>query len=137
MPNSDNTYGLHNKHTKILTQVFEGTAASYNPDTNEIDPSIPESLQTFADVTEAKNWFYSTDALTVFDECATRIEWALVDDNKKLKYTVAFGTKGDPSISAADDWAGQFNSRKDALMATPGGWAVNPCTSADSTDHLF
>ena len=136
MPNSDDTFGLFNKHTKILTQVFEGTQDSYSADTGNIDSSIPAVLQNFSSVNEAKNWFYSIEAQAVFDECATRIEWSVID-GQKLKYTVAFGTKGDPNISVADDWAGQFESRKNALLSPQGGWCVNPCTSEDSEDHLF
>jgi hypothetical protein len=60
-------------------------------------------------VDTAKSFFYTAEALAVFDECCTQLEWAIVDSTK-LKYTMAFGTKGG-NIAAADDWAGQFNSR--------------------------
>ena len=119
MPNSDNQFGTFNKRTQILTQVDDGSTA----------------LQNFADVDVAKSWFYTADALTVFDECCTELQWSLVD-NQKLKYTMAFGTKGTPGIAKADDWAGQFNSRKTVLIDS-NDWSNNPYTTEDSTDHLF
>tara|TARA_X000001388_G_scaffold76497_1_gene74009 strand:- start:963 stop:1352 length:390 start_codon:yes stop_codon:yes gene_type:complete len=129
MANSDNTFGTHNKRTQILTQVqdrgfdiWDGSRA-----TNDI--------QNFGDVDTAKSWFYTDEALTVFNECCTELQWSVVD-NQKLKYTMAFGTKGTAGIAAADDWAGQFSSRKQALIDS-GGWAKNPYSTAESSDHLF
>tara|TARA_A100001011_G_scaffold122855_1_gene129699 strand:- start:1948 stop:2337 length:390 start_codon:yes stop_codon:yes gene_type:complete len=129
MTNSDNTFGTHNKRTQILTQVqdrgfdiWDGSRA-----TNDI--------QNFGDVDTAKSWFYTDEALTVFNECCTELQWSVVD-NQKLKYTMAFGTKGTAGIAAADDWAGQFSSRKQALIDS-GGWAKNPYSTAESSDHLF
>ena len=119
MPNSDNTYGTFNKKSNILTQIEDGSTA----------------LQNFADVDTAKTWFYTADALTVFDECCTQLQWSLVD-NQKLKYTMAFGTKGTPGITAADDWAGQFNSRKTALIDAD-NWANNGFITEDTDSHLF
>jgi hypothetical protein len=119
MTNADNTYGTFNKKTQILTQIDD----------------VSTALQNFADVDTAKSWFYTANALTVFDECCTELQWSLVD-NQKLKYTMAFGTKGTPGIAEADDWAGQFNSRKTVLMDS-NDWSNNFYTTEDSTDHLF
>ena len=52
MPNSDNTYGTHNKQTKIISQVDDGSTA----------------LTTFANVNEAKAFIFTDEALTVMDE---------------------------------------------------------------------
>jgi hypothetical protein len=119
MTNTDNTYGTHNKLTKILSQADDGSTA----------------LVDFADVAAAKAHFFSADGLAVFDECCTELEWAVVD-NQKLKYTMAFGTKGDPGIAEADDWAGLYVSRITAL-ADAGTLANNPYTEAESSEHLF
>ena len=119
MTNTDNTYGTHNKLTKILSQIDDGSTA----------------LQNFADVAEAKAYFFSDAGLAVFDECCTELQWAVVD-NQKLKYTMAFGTKGDPGIAEADDWAGQYVSRITAL-SDAGTLANNPYTEAESSEHLF
>jgi hypothetical protein len=116
MPNSDNSYGTFNKRTQTLSQTGD-------------------SPTNHANVDAAKSFFYTADALTVFDECCTELQWSVVD-NTKLKCTMTFGTKGSPSIAGADDWAEQFNSRKTALIDS-NGWANNPYTTAESTDHLF
>ena len=127
MTNSDNTYGTFNKKTMILTQVrVEPTpGVSYTP------KPFPE---TFVDVATAKSHFFTAEALAVFDECCTQLEWAIVDSTK-LKYTMAFGTKGG-NISAADDWAGQFNSRKTALINS-NGWTNNAYSTEEVDSHLF
>ncbi len=122
MPNSDNTYGTFNKQTKIISQG--GDSAGWT---------------TFADVNEAKAFIFTNDALTVMDECCTILEWALTADddgkNTKLKTTFAFGTKGNSDIAEADDWAGQYNSRKSALIDS-NEWTKANCTFASSDDHL-
>ena len=75
------------------------------------------------------------------DECCTILEWALVaddnGDNTKLKTTFAFGTKGSPGIAEADDWAGQYNSRKTALINSH-QWVKNgkAVVFTASSDHL-
>ena len=129
MPNSDNTFGTYNKQTRILSQIDDGSTA----------------MTIHADVDAAKSFFYTADALTVFDECCTNIQWALVaetsphrhdGDNVKLKLTFDFGTKGTAGITTADDWSGQYNSRQSAL-ATDDNWANNQHTTEESTDHLF
>lgn len=119
MPNSDNTFGTFNKITHILSQIDDGSTA----------------LTNHADVAAAKSFFYTADALTVFDECCTELQWSVVD-NTKLKYTMTFGTKGPADISPADDWAGQFNSRQTALRDAD-NWTNNQHTTEESTDHLF
>jgi len=119
MTNSDNTFGTHNKITHILSQVDDGSTA----------------LTNHADVAAAKSFFLTSAALTVFDECCTELQWAVVD-NTKLKYTMTFGTKGTSDINASDDWAEQFKSRNSALHDAD-NYAKVPYTSADSSDHLF
>ena len=133
MPNSDDTYGTYNKQTMMHTQNDDGSTA----------------LTTFADVAAAQAYIYSTEALAVYNECATTIQWALVADgdgnNTGLKVTIDFGTKGTVGIAAADDWAGQFNSRQTALQdADPSNWIViqdetgKPgFTVTDISSHLF
>ena len=118
MTNSDTAYGVYNKRTQILSQVDDGSTA----------------LTNHADVAAAKSFFYTDDALAVFDECCTQLQWSVVD-NTKLKYTMAFGTKGG-NIAEADDWAGQFNSRKQALIDST-GWSKNHYTTEEVDSHLF
>ena len=129
MPNSDNTFGTFNKRTHIYEQVAESDA--YTP-------------TVFADVTAAKNAFLPAELQTIFDECCTNLQWALVEDengnNTKLKATFDFGTKGG-NIAEADDWAGQFNSRKASVgaptMPTGIGYQQTTIIDQDSAEHLF
>ena len=138
MPNSDTSYGVYNKQTQILTQV--ATQAQLE------DAAINEGASwgtwtktNFASVDAAKQYFYTSAALTVFDECCTQLQWSVINDGDgnptQLKYTMSFGTKGG-NIAEADDWAGQFNSRKQALISS-NGWSENPYTTANSDSHLF
>ena len=90
MPNSDNTYGTFNKQTNIYSQqVGEPFTLTWDGGS---ETETPVGV-TFSTVDEAKNWFFTADALAVFNECCTTLEWALVD-NDKLKATFDFGTKG-------------------------------------------
>lgn len=125
MPNSDNIHGTFNKRTSHFSQVDDGSKA----------------LTVFVNTDEAKSHFFTTEALAVWAETCTTLKWALLSDangdNTKLKVTFDFGTKGDPSIAEADDWAGQYNSRKQALIDSD-GWFKNPTTATpDQSDHLF
>ena len=130
MTNSDNKYGTFNKRTKIYEQI---------PVSSDYSPTV------FADVTEARNAFHPAELQTIFDECCTNLQFALVADDKgdytKLKVTYDFGTKGLPGITEADDWAGQFQSRKEGVGAPtrPTGITYNQTTiiDPDSVEHLF
>ena len=130
MPNSDNNHGTFNKRTHIYEQVT-------------LDNSY--SATVFANVTAAKNAFLPADLQTIFDECCTNLQWALMaddnGDNTKLKATFDFGTKGTPDLAEADDWAGQFNSRKASVgaptMPTGIAYKQTTITDQDSAEHLF
>ena len=98
-------------------------------------------MTVFADTDAAKSHFFTTAALAVWDETCSTLKWALLadsnGDNTKLKVTFDFGTKGDPNIKEEDDWAGQYNLRKTALIDS-NGWFKNPATATpDQEDHLF
>ena len=118
MTNSDNTYGTFNKRTTIFSQIDDGSTA----------------LTTFATVAEAKVFFFTTEALAVYDECCTELQWALVGSTG-LKRTMTFGTKGG-NIAAADDWAEQYKSRK-AALASANKWAKFAWAHSETSDHLF
>ena len=119
MPNADNTYGTFNKLTKILSQEDDGSTA----------------LQNFSNVEEAKSWFFTPSALTVFDECCTELQWAVID-NQKLKYTMTFGIKEDRNVEDGNDWAVEYTTRLNNL-ASSNTWINNPLTETESSDHLF
>ena len=97
----------------------------------------------FANTGEAQEFFYTDDALAVFNECCTELQWALVDDDDSLatgvKYTYTFGSKGPDEQGGADDWPALFTSRKQALEDA-GNWHKNPhyqTLDNDVSSHLF
>jgi len=115
MTNTDDKFGVFNKRTHILHQL--------------VDPA-----KTLTNVEEAKQWFFHDPALAVHDETCTLLEWVLLE-NTKLKYTMAFGTKGTP-VTESEDWAGQYETQKAALIEA-NGWAKNTYRTERSEDHLF
>ena len=106
MTNSDNTFGTFNKITHIAAQPYDGSTA----------------LTTFSSVDEAKAFYFTADALTIFDETCTELQWEVINDERgdktKLKWTMSFGTKG-TGTAEADDWSAQHLTRKQALIDTP------------------
>ena len=137
MPNSDNKYGTFNKQTKIISQTAFVTPV-------EGGDNIPAPDKTiFASVDEAKSYFFTDEALAVINETCTQLDWALVNNGDgnatQLKKTFAFGTKGG-SIDPADDWAEQYNSRKQVLLDS-NNWAKTYTGKyfvfTDSSEHLF
>ena len=133
MPNSDNTFGTFNKQTNIYSQTV-------HTHTDDWGVSTTPTKTTFSTVDEAKSFFFTADALTMFEECCTTQQWALVS-NDALKTTFDFGTKGTADITEANDWAGQFVSRKQALSDANNFHSTAPSgieiTLASSTEHLF
>ena len=120
MTNSDTTYGVHNKITHIYTQHDDGSTALIN----------------FGDTAAAKTYYFTDEALVVFDECCTQLQWSLVDATT-LKYTMTFGVVEN---SATAGWGDQFLTRKQALIDGDGfhKTAIIPMfTSTTSEDHLF
>ena len=105
----------HNKFTVITSQIFDGSTA----------------LTVFSSIDQAKNFFYTADALSCCDNHTSRVEYQLVadenGDNTKLKRTEGFDTSG---------IGDQYNTTKDTLL-NAGNWANNPYTTAVSEDHLF
>ena len=138
MPNSDNTFGTFNKNTIEFTIVnptaFNTTWQSHLEQTGD--------FVEWPDVNTAKTAIFTTEALTVFDECCTNLQWGLKADgsgnNTILVVTFDFGTKGTAGISEADDWAGQFNTRRQALVDSARWMADHfAMASAESSSHLF
>lgn len=135
MPNSDNTHGTFNKQSIIISQPKSGS----------------EVLRIFSSTDDAKSYIFTTNALAVWDECCTNLQWGLVaddnGDNTKLKVTFDFGTKGASDQSAADDWAAQWSSRSTTLTSGNDWYKSSPQSTANpyqtgfaiesSSDHLF
>ena len=117
MTNSDNSFGIHNKYTRIYEQfktvsdesgawiVYDGSTATTLRD------------QDWADVDAAKSHVFTDEALSVWNSCATQIQWAIVADSKgkannALKVTAGFGVPADPT---AKGWSDVFNENMNTL----------------------
>jgi hypothetical protein len=137
MTNSDNTYGVFNKQTKTISQEVSIQLV-------EGGEPLPAPAKTvFASVDEAKSYIFTDEALAVINETCTQLDWALVNDSDGnatiLKNTFAFGTKGG-NIAASDDWAEQYNSRKQALIDSDSWFKIYQQKSfkaENSSEHLF
>ena len=133
MPNNDDTYGTFNKRTHIYSQETNG-----DPDVEAVN-----EITTFANTTEAKNLFLPSALQTIFDECCTTLQWALVKDeigrNTKLKVTFDFGLKG--GVPLEEEWSEQFITRNAAIGGPnpPVGvsFTLEIFTDTDSVEHLF
>ena len=119
MPNSDNTYGVFNKQTKIVYQKQ-----------HQADSSWDVVSQSFSgNLTTAKNFFLTAEAQACINDNGTQVQFAITGDGNGLKWTVAFGTVTNP---ATKSWAVKFNETKDALVSG-NGWAK----SALVTDQVL
>jgi hypothetical protein len=99
MTNSDTSYGLHNKITKILYQKI----------TNVLDNTTTIITQNFnGNLTTAKNFFLTAEAQALNDTNGTQLSYAITDDSNGLKFTIAFGIPADPSTTP---WAKAWKNR--------------------------
>jgi hypothetical protein len=131
MPNSDTQSGTYNKKTHIYFQTdLQG---------NPVDTPV-----VFSSLEDAISFFMPKDLQVIFDECTTRLKYALVKDDAgqdtKLKVTFDFGIR--PNIvDPKDDWATQFNIRKQSVTETTndwgGHWSQVNFDDPDSSEHLF
>ena len=132
MPNSDTQDGVFNKMTKEIRN-YETLAT--DPLTKIVCP------QAFGgNVETAKAYFFHADALTSNDTNGTQLEYAITADGNGIKFTIAFGTKGNHDIAEDADWAGLWTTTKDSLIGAD-KW-VKPVTeqywtAVDATPHLF
>jgi hypothetical protein len=147
MTNSDTTYGLHNKLTKIL----------YQKTTNTDGSTATIVAQSFSgNLTTAKDFFLTAEAQALNDAKATQLSYAITGDGNGLKFTIAFGIPENPDTTP---WAKAWEDGKAALIADPGwygGWVPSArfvdddndnedekqrdykkVESASSEDHLF
>ena len=127
MPNSDNQDGVFNKITKEI-RFYTG------------DDSEAVVTQSFGgNVETAKAHFFHADGLTNNDTNGTQLDYAITADGNGIKFTIAFGTKG-AGTAQADDWADQWLTTKNSLMAAD-KW-IKPVfgqywKAVDATPHLF
>ena len=113
MANSDTAYGLHNKITRIITERWlkeEGEGIT------TLEAKITQSWS--GNVSTAQSHCFTDDALALMNECATQIQWEIVDSGNGLKFTIAFGTPADPS---QQPWAEKWKLGKTSLT-NAGNW---------------
>jgi len=140
MTNSDSAYGVHNKATRIY-KIY------YADDDSVISQNFSGNLTT------AKTFFFTDDALACWDNHSTQISWAITDDGNGIKVTNAFGTKGPANQDPAQDWAALWTAQKNSLVSA-NNWIKQYAVSGEynkdivagrdlkwmmttSTDHLF
>ena len=133
------TIDLYSDRALSTTVDGGGSYTAYaDDDSGQITFVLAKTV--FANTNDAINYFFTDDAQAVMNETCTTLQWALVNDDDglatSLKRTFEFGTKGTAGIDAADDWAGQYNSRKTTLI-NAGGWGQNTYTTTASDSHLF
>ena len=111
MTNSDDTFGVHNIQYMIYCEhTAEGGGVVGTND--------------FANIDDAKAYFFHADALAMFEENCTWLGWRLPKDG------VDAGTAG---------WGDQFNTRRQTLQDAD-EWVKETYptfSTATSEDHLF
>ena len=141
MANSDTTYGVFNKQTKIMYQKQHQPDSSWD--------IISQSFS--GNLTTAKDFFLTAEAQACINDNGTQVQFAITGDGNGLKWTVAFGTVTNP---ATKSWATKFTETKDTLIGSD-GWAPTALVTdwvidddagntgakqwfvEDSSDHLF
>ncbi len=110
-----------NKQTKISYQ--ESKHESYTP-------------QTFSNVNDAKNFYYTANELAEFEKWCSQVQWAVVNDDgnaTQLKVTVHFNSE---PVGNAENW----HSALDALQTETASHLQKGAVEIkikQSDDHLF
>jgi len=130
------TIDLYSDRALSTTVDGGGSFTAYaDDDSGQITFVLAKTV--FANTDAAQDFFFTSDAQAVFNECGTTLEWELVDDDDlatSVKYTIAFGVAEDANTAG---WGTTFNSRKATLVGND-GWCTSVVNlSTSSTDHLF
>ena len=119
-----------NKQTKISYQQV-GTV---DPDQNH----TKYNLRTFSNVNDAKNFYYTTNELNVFDKWCSRAEWAVVNDDdgnaSQLKVTVEFNEE---PVQNAINWHAALDDLNADTVTFLSGRGNVEIKIKESDDHLF
>lgn len=120
---------VENRYTNIISQNNTGYE----------DGGAP-ALTIFTTVDQAKNFFFTANALQCMEDHSTQVAWALVADANgdytRLKRTLGFDLSGQGQ---------QYNNRMIELIAA-NDWGVSPVDGAgayttvettDPSEHLF
>jgi len=135
---NDTTFDLYSNAGLSSGVDATGFTAYAEDNSGAITGTLKKTV--FADTDAAINYFLTDSGKAVFNECATQLQWALVNDGNgdatNLKHTIAFGIKPEADTAAEDMWAAQFGSRITALKAG-NNFTAKPWTTTSSDSHLF
>ena len=134
------TFDIYSDASLSTTVDGTGFTALSESNSDRGQMTVTEIKKIFANTGEAIDYFLTSDGKAVFNECATSLQWALVNDSDgdatNLKHTIAYGTKGTNGIAEEDDWAELFTLRIKALQDEDGFGNQN-WSATSSNDHLF
>jgi hypothetical protein len=88
--------------------------------------------KTFKSIQEAKEYFYSKEALDSYKYCCD-VEFCLTDDSRGLHWTINFGVPEDASIKS---WADCWKDYKDELTKKDEWFKHHPIIE-HHPKHLF
>lgn len=100
--------------------------------------------KAFANVNEAKSFYYTDNELACFDTHCEKVEWAVINDSDnratQLKFTAEFAAGAIPGKDK--DWHDALDLLESELQAHADSvWGdstvASMCSVADSDDHLF
>jgi len=81
----------------------------------------------FGSVSEAKNFFYTGEALACNQNKTIRVEYELATGDTKLKVTKEFDTSG----------SGELHNTLQASLISAGKWHANEYTTEETSDHIY
>ena len=103
------TIDLYSDRALSTTVDGGGSFTAYaDDDSGQITFVLAKTV--FANTDAAQDFFFTSDAQAVFNECGTTLEWELVDDDDlatSVKYTIAFGVVEDANTAG---WGTTFNA---------------------------
>lgn len=133
------------KLSRINSQVRENETFNQADDAEASNNMVGFQRTIFANVADAKSFYYTDNQLACFDTHCETVQWALVNDDDgdatKLKFTAEFAGGVIPGKDR--DWQDALEAIQDefpAHAAANFGDSTLSITSieiADSSDHLF
>ena len=118
----------------ITTKTLRKGTMEYNNRITKIFGQMPDVAPDpihFESAEEARDHFFTVEAVDVFTNLTTRVEWKLVNDDNGYP-TMVKVTQGFDLSGIGEDYL----SRKNVLMDLD-KWVKTPYSMLESEDHLF
>ena len=116
----------------MVIHINKQTKISYQEPQNEV-----YTVETFSNVDDAKNYYYTANELAEFTKWSSQQQWAVVNDNdgkaSQLKVTVQFNSE---PVGNADNWHAALDALQSETATHLEKGAVE-IKIKDSEDHLF